>query len=590
MYGRVAVTVQPQVSWRTLLDALDHHAQATPDRTAFIFLNDGEEESGRLTWSEVRCRSLGVARMLSDHAAAGERALLLYPPGLEFITSFLGCLYAGVIAVPLYAPHPRRPDARLVTVARDCDPRLVLSDGPTLERCAAALDGQEDLAGAERLATDENPAVASAVHPPVRPQDIAFLQYTSGSTSSPRGVCVTHENLLANERMIEQAMWLSRDTVFVSWLPTHHDMGLIGDTLQPVYLGCLSCKMPPASFLQHPRRWLAAVTRYRGTIIGSPNFGYDLCVRRIPPEERRLFDLGSLRVTYCGSEPIRAETMNGFARAFEPCGLDPKSMYPCYGMAELTLLASGGPPMRSLVALSAGAASLHRHKVRPPQADDSVTLVSCGRLAAGSDALIVDPGTLEICPPDSIGEIWISGPHVAGGYWGNRERTAEVFEARTACGKGPFLRTGDLGCLREGELYVTGRLKDIIIIRGQNLYPQDIERAAHESNPMLAGCMSAAFGVRSAGGEEIVLVQEAPRTATLEQAEQLAGQIVRSVNEQLAAGQIRVVMVRWGEVPRTSSGKVRRGACREAYLGGGLSTVQHRSRAPEAQARLLETV
>jgi acyl-CoA synthetase (AMP-forming)/AMP-acid ligase II len=562
--------------WTTILDALDTHTQITPERPAFRFLGDGTKESAVWSYGDLSNRTNAIAALLASHAKPGDRALLLYPPGLDFIAAFLGCLRAGVVAVPLYAPHPRRPDERLTTVAQDCAPKLVLSDAATLIRIAQALDREPALDGVSRLATDALTASHSVGFQP-RSNQLAFIQYSSGSTSAPNGICITHANLMTNEAMIQDAMRIGQDSVVISWLPTHHDMGLIGDTLQPIFSGCVGVKMPAAAFLQHPRRWLDAVTKYRGTITGGPNFAFDLCVQRISDEERRSLDLGSLRVAYCGSEPVRPRTLQAFADAFSVASFNAKSFFPCYGLAEATLFASGGPAGDGFIEHPVSAKNLQRNIISTPESsEDTQILAASGQLAKSSEFAIVDPLTRQLQKPSDIGEIWLRGPHIAAEYWNKPELTKQRLRAFDEHGRGPFLATGDLGYVENGQVYVTGRIKDLIIIRGRNHYPQDIEQTASRAHPLLMGHNGAAFSVEEDGTETIVIVHEIARSAREVDFEEARKAATSAVSETHGV-QAQVRIVKWGSVPKTSSGKVRRAACKELYLRNALPPVEPRN-------------
>jgi amino acid adenylation domain-containing protein len=560
----------PEVRPATLASLLRGRAGERPGKVAFTFLADGEAEGERLTYGELDRRARTIAAALRASLAPGDRALLLYPPGLEFIAAFFGCLYAGVIAVPAYPPRLNdRSQERLRAVARDAEPRAALTTASILT-AAAALPIPE-LAAVCWIATDSLEASMLELPEP-DPESIAFLQYTSGSTSTPKGVMVSHANLLHNEGMIGEAFRQDEDTVVVGWLPLYHDMGLIGNVLQPLWAGGTCVLMAPVAFLQKPLRWLEAIHRYRGTTSGGPNFAYELCVRRIAEEQRAGLDLSSWRVAYNGAEPVRAETLERFAVAFAPQGFRPEAFFPCYGLAEATLFVSGGeagtvPPVAHL-----DAAALEAHEARPSESEEARRLVSCGHAWAGQRIVVADPETGSDLAAGRIGEIWIAGPSVARGYWRNPEATERDFAARLESGEGPFLRTGDLGFLRDGELYVAGRLKDLIIIRGRNHYPQDLELTAERSHPDLRPGSGAAFSVEVSGEERLVLVQEVERRRRdefEEVAEAVRGAVAREHEVQVH----EVVLVRVGTVPKTSSGKIQRSACRALYLAGELAVV-----------------
>ncbi|HVR99989.1 MAG TPA: fatty acyl-AMP ligase, partial [Thermoanaerobaculia bacterium] len=445
----------------TLIELLRERARERPGHRLYTFLADGEEEAGVLSCGEldVRARALGA---LLRQVAAGEPVLLLFPPGAEFVTAFFGCLYGGAVAVPAYPPRARRVDSRLWSIFRDARPRVVLTTAAVLARLAEVRERSPELAAARWIAIDDPAEVPSGLadewrDPGLEPGAVAFLQYTSGSTSSPKGVRVTHGNLLHNQALIQRAFRQTEESVVVGWLPLYHDMGLIGNVLQPLYSGARCVLMSPWAFLQSPARWLRAISRYRATTSGGPDFAYDLCVRKVRPEQRAGLDLSSWTVAFNGAEPVRAETLERFAAAFAPCGFRREALYPCYGLAEATLFVTGGAPGE------------------PPATGpfEGRTLVASGRPDDASlEVAIVEPESLARRGEDEVGEIWLRGASVTGGYWSRPELTEASFQAATAEGDGPYLRTGDLGFLRGGDLYVAGRLKDLIIIRGRNHYPQ----------------------------------------------------------------------------------------------------------------------
>ncbi|MEA2694314.1 MAG: hypothetical protein QOJ16_3701, partial [Acidobacteriota bacterium] len=551
----------------TFLEILEEWARLRPEETIYSFLDSAGQEAASLRFGELDRRARAVAATLQERGSAGvrgARALLLYPPGLDFIVAFLGCLYAGVVAVPAYPPRPNRGLSRLRSIAADAGASFILTTVVARPGIEAAARESLELANVLILSTDELPAGAEAGWREVRPEsgDPAFLQYTSGSTADPKGVIVTHGNLAHNEEMMRQAFAQSEASVVVGWLPLYHDMGLIGNVLQPLYLGARAILMSPLTFLQRPVRWLEAISRYRGTTSGGPNFAYDLCVRKISEAERRNLDLRSWTLAFNGAEPVRRATLDRFAAAFAPRGFSSRAFYPCYGLAEATLFVTGPAP---------GARK---------DVEGARGLVGCGRPWSGQRVVIVDPDSGVPRPPDQEGEIWIAGPSVAAGYWNRPEETARTFGARLAgSGEGPFLRTGDLGFLAGpagGDLFVTGRSKDLIILRGRNLYPQDVELTAEGAHPALRPGCGAAFAVERAGEERLVIVHEVERqaaTAGASALETIAQAVRRAVAEEHEAAVEEVVLLRGGTIPKTSSGKIRRHACREGYLNGGLTVV-----------------
>ncbi|HVR96609.1 MAG TPA: amino acid adenylation domain-containing protein [Thermoanaerobaculia bacterium] len=554
----------PSRSLSPLTDLLSRRAAESGGRVGYLFIADSGEETGRLTWAELDRRAQAIAAALAPSVSPGERALLLFPPGLDFIAAFFGCLYAGVVAVPAYPPRPGR-EQRLLAILRDAAPRVVLTTSELLP----GLTRLPELGTLAWLATDGLPAAPWAGASP-EPDAPAFLQYTSGSTALPKGVMVTHANLAHNSAMIQAAFRQDEESVVVGWLPLYHDMGLIGNVLQPLWSGGRCVLMSPVSFLQRPRRWLEAVSRYRATTSGGPNFAYELCVNKVGPEDREGLDLSSWRVAFNGAEPVRAETLERFAAAFGPCGFRRAAFYPCYGLAEGTLFVTGGRLGEGFRERSLDAQALERHEAVP--SSDGRRLVSSGHPWVGQRVAIADPETGAELPPGRVGEVWVQGPSVARGYWGREEETARTFGAFLDSGDGPFLRTGDLGFRQDGELFVTGRHKDLIILRGRNHYPQDLERTAEQSHPALRPGCGAAFPVDLDGEERLVIVHEVERRRGLDVAE-VAAAVRRAVAGEHEVQVHQVVLLRAGTIPKTSSGKIQRHACRAGFLAGTLTAV-----------------
>jgi amino acid adenylation domain-containing protein len=572
-------------NYLTIVELLQYRASSQSQKTAYTFLEDGETETETLTYRELDRRSRAIAAQLQALDLRGERALLLYPSGLDYLAAFFGCLYAGVIAVPAYPPQNQRKTPRIKAIAADASAKIVLSTNTLLFRMESLFSKTENKSNFQWLATDNlDKGIEDTWQKPNLGRDlIAFLQYTSGSTGTPKGVMVSHGNLLHNAAMTYRWMEHSPESKFVSWLPIYHDMGLIGGIIQPLYGGFPCILMPPVSFLQRPYRWLQAISRYGGTTSGAPNFAYELCSQKITAEQSTSLDLSSWQVAFNGAEPIRSNTLELFAATFAECGFRADAFYPCYGMAETTLLVSGED--RETARLE-GRETGHQTKAVDKSAltqdfivevlgeHDSQVFVGCGKCIRNLEIAIADPQTLTRCNPNRVGEIWVRGDSVAKGYWNRPEETESTFKARLVEDeKNYFLRTGDLGFLdEEGELFITGRLKDLIIIRGRNLYPQDIELTAETSHDALRLGSNAAFTVEKNNQEKLVIVQELEFRAkpNLEEVITAIRQAVTEVHEVEVYG---VVLIKPGSIPKTSSGKIQRRATHHKFLEGTLNTV-----------------
>ncbi|MET0395452.1 MAG: fatty acyl-AMP ligase, partial [Longimicrobiaceae bacterium] len=559
----------------TLVELLRLRAEADPDRIAYTFLLNGEVEEGHVTYGELDLRARAVAARLQALGARGERALLLYPPGLEYIAALFGCFYAGVTAVPAYPPRRNKTDPRLQSIVEDCAPTLALATRELVGEREGLCAHTPELGGLRWIATEDVPADEAQGwrDPEVSGDTLAFLQYTSGSTAAPKGVMVSHGNLLHNFAVIEGFCGYTPQTRSVIWLPPYHDMGLIGGILQPLFTGYWAALFSPVAFIQRPARWLEAISRYRATSSGGPNFAYELCVHAVRPEERAGLDLSHWEIAFNGAEPVRAETLRAFADAFAPNGFRERAFFACYGLAEATLMVTGSQPSELPVVRAVDAEALGEGMVVADAAPEGrYRLVGSGRSAPSQRVIIVDPATLRECAPERVGEVWVRGASVASGYWERPEATAETFGAFVAgTREGPFLRTGDLGFLDGGELFITGRLKDLIVIRGRNHYPQDIEMTAAHSHPALRAGSSAAFSVDDGGEERLVVVQEVSRQASAGlDVEEVAAAIRRAVAGEHGVQVHAVAVARTGGVPKTTSGKVQRRACRAAFLAGDL--------------------
>ncbi len=566
--------------YETLVELLQTRAIQQPDGEAYTFLLDGDRRPATVTYRELdrQARSIGAELQRVTHR--GDRALLLYPPGLDYIAAFFGCLYADRVAVPVYPPQRQRSLARVDTIANDAQAAIVLTTSQTrakFQRLLSQDAGLKPLRLLPYLETDHiDRAQAECWQDPcITSGTLAFLQYTSGSTGHPKGVMLSHQNLLHNQQVIQSGFDHSRQTIVAGWLPLYHDMGLIGNVLQPLYLGVPAILMSPYHFLQQPVLWLRAISRYRATTSGGPNFAYELCVRRITPDQRAALDLSCWRVAFNGAEPVRASTLERFADTFKVCGFRREAFYPCYGLAEATLMVSGGVAGVPPVLRRVRQAALERHAgLEEAEAQDKGrTLVASGTVQGDQQILIVHPDLLTRCAEGEIGEIWVSGPSIAQGYWRRDEDTSQTFHARLRDGGSEtFLRTGDLGFMRNGDLFVTGRLKDLIIIRGRNLYPHDIEMTVEECHPALRPGCGAAFSVDTNEEEQLIVVQEVDPRATAD-VEGMSAAIRRAVAEQHDVQVHTVVLIRHGSLPKTSSGKIQRHACRARFLTRSLESI-----------------
>lgn len=554
----------------TLVETIRRHASIRPDNIAFIFLRDGETEQERITFGELDSKVSRLAGLLRQQDRDNKPVVLLYSTGSAFIHAFLACLYAGIVAVPVNVPRKRQSPEKLISILRNSAGKRILTETALFGDLAGRFEADEFLGSVELLATDTD---AWQTAQPLASADIdldsvAFLQYTSGSTGNPKGVIVSHRNIMANQRMICEAFGHSDKTVFVGWLPFHHDMGLVGNIMQPLYLGIPSVLMSAAAFVQKPVRWLKAISKYKATTSGGPNFSYDQCVRRCSDAELAGLDLSSWKVAFNGAEPVRAETLAQFQAKFQRYGFSSRSFYPCYGMAEATLFVAGGVAGSEPVISTFDTAQLEDSSAGASGAPRARDIVGCGFGRMGQKILIVHPETKRPCAPGSIGEIWVSGANIARNYLRADGAIADCFNGRLAdTDEGPFLQTGDLGLIHEDNLYVTGRLKELIILRGRNIYPHDIERSVSDAHPALHGCEGAAFSVDVDGEEKLVVIHEVSRTY-LNKFD--TGDITSSVRERLAAdhdvGLHDLTLVRPLTIPKTSSGKTQRNLCQDLYV------------------------
>jgi acyl-CoA synthetase (AMP-forming)/AMP-acid ligase II len=575
----------------TLVDLLRYRANELPERVAYTFLVDGETDAISLTHQELDRQVRAIATQLQSLCSPGDRVLLLYPPGIDYIAAFFACLYAGVVAVPAYPPRPNRSLSRLQSIIEDASASIALTTSSvfsSLERMLAQTPGLETLQWqvSDRISLDIGDRWCK---PDIDSNTLAFLQYTSGSTAEPKGVKISHNNLLDNLQLIHQCFQHDDHSRGVIWLPPYHDMGLIGGILQPLYGGFPVALMSPLMFLQNPMRWLQAISRYKATTSGAPNFAYDLCLRKVKPEHLTKLDLSSWEVAFNGAEPINYDTLVRFANTFAPCGFRPEAFYPCYGMAEATLIVSGGEKTAPVVVKHLEGEALEKNRIVTARvgAENSRILVGCGKSLLDRQIAIVHPEHLTKCDRTEVGEIWVSGSSVAKGYWGKPEESKRTFEAYLADTKeGPFLRTGDLGFIEDGELFVTGRLKDVIIINGRNHYPQDLERTVERSNSFIRPSCAAGFSVNINGEERLVILAEIDRRywdtnkvnnindANAKQDNPDAKELIRSIRQAVSQHHdlqvYETLLLKPGSIPKTSSGKIQRHICRKEFLAGTL--------------------
>ncbi|WP_306344973.1 non-ribosomal peptide synthetase [Methylosinus sp. Ce-a6] len=555
------------------VDLLRARAAEQPTKPAYVFLEDGERQGARLSFADLDQRARAIAQHLGTLGVGGERALLLYPPGLAYIEAFFGCLYAGVVAVPAYPPSGRHL-RRLQSIAKDAAPAAVLSIASLRDRFE--MEARDRLASGPSpwIATDEIASERASVWSPFTPDAdrFAFVQYTSGSTGDPKGVMVSHGNLTSNQLLIAESFAHDGNSDLVGWLPLYHDMGLIGNILQPLYVGATAYLMSPTAFLEKPLRWLKAISTFRAHTSGGPNFAFDLCVSKIKEEDKRDLDLSGWRIAFSGAEPVRAATLERFAVSFVSCGFRQESFFPCYGLAEATLVVTAPRRAGGVVAIDVDRDALEARRAAQIRNGKSARLIGCGHAWEGYDVQIVDPDTSRPCASNAIGEIWAAGPGVAQGYWNRPEETARVFQAKIAGGDGrSYLRTGDLGFVDDGQIYITGRLKDLIIVAGRNFHPEDIENAIEENVSGLRRGSTAAFAVTIEDGERLVIVVEPDRALSTTIGSGGEREILRRIRDcvvyDIGIEPADIVLVQPGSVPKTSSGKIRRSECRRSYLG-----------------------
>ena len=585
MATRSLQCTNPSQPISTLVDLLRHRSYHQADQIAFTFLRDGEEEQDCWSYQMLDKRARAIAVHLQSLNSSGKRALLIYPPGLDFIAAFFGCLYANVIAVPVYQPRRNHHLQRLQAILDAAAATIAFTTEAIKARIAPWLAEVPSMQAISWCATDQLDHEQATLweEPAVSANTLAFLQYTSGSTGNPKGVMVSHANLLHSSADQDLTWEYTPESAIVTWLPVFHDLGLIFGMLQPIYKGIPCYMMAPVSFLQRPARWLQAISYYRATHSAAPNFAYDLCVQKVSAEQRTTLDLSCWQMAMNGAEPVRPATLAQFSAIFHSCGFNPKANCPAYGLAEATLKVTAirkrdDPALLTLDAIALGQNRVVKSVTGQP---NSQTIASCGQPVLDTQVVIVDPETCTECAANEVGEIWIAGSLVAQGYWNNPEATQNTFQAHLIDRDDEsFLRTGDLGFLDNGSLFVTGRLKDLIIIDGMNYYPQDIEQTVESCHPALRAGASAAFAIEVSGQEYLAIAQELERSYVRNRdLDPVISTIRHAIAEQHDLPVQTVLLLKTGSIPKTSSGKIQRQACRQGFLAGRLKIVQNWSRA-----------
>ncbi|MCW3465037.1 fatty acyl-AMP ligase [Chitinophaga nivalis] len=551
-----------------LVDLLSQHGTAMPDKTAFTFVTDGEEAAEVISFGALDHYARKIAANLQLQAAAGKSILLLFQPGINYIASFLGCIYAGCIPVPAYPPRNNKHLERISSIIADAEAAFIFCDNTIAARIKQLKAGTELIAPQIRILEMEDlqDIGDNWVKPDIQPGDIAFLQYTSGSTAQPKGIIVTHENLWYNEMVIRQAFVHDENTVVAGWLPLYHDMGLIGNVLQPLYLGVPCVLISPFHFVQQPLRWLKIISKYKATSSGAPSFGYQYCVDKITDDQLTGIDLRSWSLAYNGSEPVNYETIRAFSQKFAACGFREEAFYPCYGLAEATLMVTGGSKQEKVKVLHVEEESMREQTVRLQEAGGATAkdIVSCGSTWNDHEVKIVAVAESRTCGELEVGEVWVAGNSVTRGYWRNPEQTREGFENYLESDGARYMRTGDLGFLYQGELYITGRIKDLIIIRGRNYYPQDIENELESAHPALIKNGGVVF-VSHRKPEQLVVVHEINHNYENLAVEAVGQAIISAVSAGTGLRVQDVVLVKRMSVPKTSSGKKQRIRCSAMY-------------------------
>ncbi|VEP16469.1 Acyl-CoA synthetase (AMP-forming)/AMP-acid ligase II [Hyella patelloides LEGE 07179] len=568
-----------------LVQILQQRAIADSPKIAYRFLQNGTTESGCLTYQELDLQASAIASMLQSLVSPGSRALLIYSydAGLEFVAAFMGCLYAGVVAVTTTPPRQSKDLKKLAQRVTSSGAEVILTTEDFIQAIKGKVAKNIDLVNKFKhlkCFTTDNLDLALAKdwkQPIISPDTLAFFQYTSGSTGNPKGVMVTHENILYNQEMIRQGFAHDKSTIVVGWLPLFHDMGLIGNVLQPLFLGVESILMSPVSLAKQPFEWLKAITNYQATTSGGPNFAYDLLCLKATPEKLAELDLGSWSVAFSGAETVRAETIERFSHIFANCGFNKSAFYPCYGMAETTLFITGGVQKEKPKIKYVESFSLEQNKVveTTPNKSESKAIVSCGKPWLDTEIIIVNHENLTRCENKTVGEIWVRGSGVSQGYWNQEVETQDTFQVYLADSEDKqWLRTGDLGFLANGELYITGRLKEVMIFWGRYCYPQHVEQTVQKAHPALRENAGAAFAIETEGAERLVIVQEVERSYLRSlNIEEIVTAICHAVGQEHEVEVSAIGLIKTGSIPKTSSGKIQRRACAKKFVENSLNVI-----------------
>ena len=555
--------------YTTFNDAFLFSVVENPKKTAFIQLDNTGEELSSITYKKLYNNSITVARILSSKFKKGERCLIAVSPGIEFVIAFFGCLLSGIIAVPVSLPGKNKKNLRFWSIIKDAEPECIITDNKNegliwdLLKSSGNIDKEPEILIVEHQNTEN----FICETPDTKPSDIAFIQYTSGSLSTPKGVLVSHKNILHNSELIKESFNHTPDLIVASWLPQFHDMGLIGCVLQPLYVGGACVLMKPVDFIKNPALWFESISKYKATTVGCPNFALDYCVEKIQFPDPETMNLSSLKVMFCGSEPVRKTSIQKFSDAFSMLNFKPNMFLPCYGLAEATLMVSG-------IHQTSLPEFYSKEGINVKLNEENSAYTSCGTTWNNTELVVVNPDTFVEAKEGEIGEIWVKNDSVCNGYWNNTELTEETFKATTFEGKGPFLRTGDLGFIRNSNLCVTGRIKDMIIVRGENYFPSDIESVINNCHPALVANKCAAFSVNGNSAERLVIVQEIKRTyIDYPDKDEIYKSIISSVSDNFEVPISSIELIKPMSTPTTTSGKIKRLECRDMFVNETLKSV-----------------